>query len=52
MNREGKRCFLYSRVSTEMQVEGYSLEAQKNCLKKFAEREEMQIVDYYEDAGK
>ena len=35
-----------------MQVEGYSLEAQKNCLKKFAEREEMQIVDYYEDAGK
>lgn len=52
MNREGKKCFLYSRVSTEMQVEGYSLEAQKNCLKKFAEREEMQIVDYYEDAGK
>ena len=52
MNREGKRCFLYSRVSTEMQVEGYSLEAQKNCLKKFAEREEIQIVDYSEDAGK
>lgn len=52
MNREGKKCFLYSRVSTEMQVEGYSLEAQKNCLKKFAEREEMQILDYYEDAGK
>lgn len=52
MNREGKKCFLYSRVSTEMQVEGYSLEAQKNCLKKFAEREEMQIVDYYEEAGK
>ena len=52
MNREGKKCFLYSRVSTEIQVDGYSLEAQKNCLKKFAEREEMQIVDYYEDAGK
>ena len=52
MNREGKKCILYPRVSTEMQVEGYSLEAQKNCLKKFAEREEMQIVDYYEDAGK
>ena len=52
MSREGKKCFLYSRVSTEMQVDGYSLEAQKNCLKKFAEREEMQIVDFYEDAGK
>lgn len=35
-----------------MQVEGYSLEAQKNCLKKFAEREEMQIIEFYEDAGK
>ena len=52
MNREGKKCFIYSRVSTEMQVEGYSLEAQKNCLTKFAVREEMQIVNYYEDAGK
>ena len=52
MYREGKKCFIYSRVSTEMQVEGYSLEAQKNCLTKFAEREEMQIVNYYEDAGK
>ena len=52
MNREGKKCFIYSRVSTEMQVEGYSLEAQKSCLKKFAEREEMQIVNFYEDAGK
>ncbi len=52
MNREGKKCFLYSRVSTEMQVDGYSLEAQKSVLKKFAEREEMQIIEYYEDAGK
>ncbi|MGN0804022.1 MAG: recombinase family protein, partial [Candidatus Coproplasma sp.] len=52
MNREGKKCFLYSRVSTEMQVDGYSLEAQKTCLKKFAEREEMIVADTYEDAGK
>lgn len=52
MNREGKKCLLYSRVSTEIQVDGYSLEAQKNCLKRFAEREEMAIVDIYEDAGK
>lgn len=52
MNREGKRCLLYSRVSTEIQVDGYSLEAQKNCLKKFAEREELVIAGVYEDAGK
>ena len=38
MNREGKKCLLYSRVSTEMQVDGYSLEAQKNCLKSTGNR--------------
>ncbi len=45
MNREGKKCILYPRVSTEMQVEGYSLDGQKNSLKRFAEREEMQKVE-------
>ena len=52
MNRYGKRCVLYPRVSTEMQVDGYSLEGQKNMLTRFADREEMIIVDTYEDAGK
>ncbi len=52
MYREGKKCVLYPRVSTEMQVEGYSLEGQKNTLKRFAEREEMQVIGIYEDAGK
>ena len=52
MYREGKKCILYPRVSTEMQVDGYSLEGQKNSLKRFAEREEMQVIGIYEDAGK
>lgn len=52
MYREGKKCVLYPRVSTEMQIDGYSLEGQRNCLTRFAEREEMQIVEIYEDAGK
>lgn len=52
MYREGKKCVLYPRVSTEMQVDGCSLEGQKNTLKRFAEREEMQVVGIYEDAGK
>lgn len=52
MNRYGKRCVLYPRVSTEMQVDGYSLEGQKNMLTRFADREEMIVVDTYEDAGK
>lgn len=52
MNREGKKCVLYSRVSTEMQVDGFSLEGQLNRMKTFADREEMIIVNKYEDAGK
>lgn len=52
MDRTGKKCVLYSRVSTEMQVDGFSLAGQKTCLLRFAEREEMKIVGEYEDAGK
>lgn len=52
MNRSGKKCVLYPRVSTEMQVDGFSLDGQKNSLKRFADREEMEIVNIYEDAGK
>ena len=52
MDRIGKKCVLYSRVSTEMQVDGYSLAGQKTCLTKFAQREEMKVVKSYEDAGK
>lgn len=50
MNRSGKKCVLYPRVSTEMQVDGFSLDGQKNSLKRFADREEMEIVVIYEDA--
>lgn len=31
------KCYIYVRVSTEMQVDGYSLEAQKERLTKFAD---------------
>ena len=52
MNKEGKRCVLYIRVSTEMQVDGFSLDGQRNMLKRYAEREGMIIKEIYEDAGK
>ncbi|MBP1863588.1 DNA invertase Pin-like site-specific DNA recombinase [Clostridium tetanomorphum] len=39
MNRSGKKCVLYPRVSTEMQVDGFSLDGQKNSLKRFADKE-------------
>ena len=31
------QCYIYTRVSTAIQVEGYSLEAQKDKLRKYAE---------------
>ncbi len=52
MNREGKRYISYKRVSTEMQVDGFSLEGQNNRIVRFGEREEMVCVGEYEDAGK
>ena len=52
MIREGKKCVVYVRVSTEMQVDGYSLDAQKSVLKRYADREGMLVLDIYEDAGK
>ena len=45
-------CYLYTRVSTAMQVDGYSLDAQKEKLRKYAEYQEMQIVGEYSDEGK
>ena len=52
MYREGKKCVLYLRVSTEMQVDGFSLDGQRNRLERFANLEEMPIIDVYQDAGK
>ena len=46
------KCYTYIRVSTAMQVDGYSLEAQKDRLAKFADYQDMEIVREYCDAGK
>lgn len=52
MKAKKDRCYIYMRVSTSMQVEGYSLEAQKERLTKFADFQHMEIVREYCDAGK
>lgn len=52
MNREGRKCVIYPRVSTEMQVEGFSLDGQKRSLMRFADREGMEVIGVYEEAGK
>lgn len=47
------RAALYIRVSTEEQVmHGYSLEAQKEALTRYAKENNLFIVDYYIDEGK
>ena len=43
------KCYIYTRVSTSMQVDGYSLDAQKDKLRKYAEYEDMTIVGEYSD---
>ncbi len=48
-----KRAALYIRVSTEEQaMHGYSLEAQRDALTKYAKEHDLFIVDYYMDEGK
>lgn len=51
-NTKKLRCYLYLRVSTEMQVEGYSLEAQRDRLKREADHRNMQVVSVFSDEGK
>ena len=46
------KVYLYTRVSTAMQIDGYSLEAQRNRMRAYAEFNNFEIVGEYEDAGK
>lgn len=45
------KCYIYTRVSTAIQVDGYSLDAQKDKLRKYAEFQDMEIVGEYSDEG-
>lgn len=47
-----QRCYIYTRVSTSMQVDGFSLDAQKERLRKYAEFQEMVVAGEYSDEGK
>ncbi len=52
MKKEKKKVYIYTRVSTAMHIDGYSLDAQKSRMKAFAEFNGYEIVGEYEDAGK
>ena len=52
MQKEKTKVYTYTRVSTAMQVDGYSLDAQKAKMKAYADYNDYEIVGEYEDAGK
>lgn len=47
-----KRCYIYTRVSTQMQVDGYSLDAQYDRLLREAKHREMAVAAEFSDEGK
>lgn len=46
------KVYTYTRVSTAMQIDGFSLEAQKARMKAYADFNGFEIAGEYEDAGK
>lgn len=52
MKKEKTKVYTYTRMSTTMQIDGYSLDAQKSRMKAFAEFNDYVIAHEYEDAGK
>ena len=51
LKKKQLKCYLYTRVSTSMQVDGYSLDAQRDKLRKYAAYEDMVIAGEYSDEG-
>ena len=47
-----KNCYIYTRVSTARQVDGYSLDGQKQALINYAKYKDLHISGIYSDAGK
>ena len=41
----------YTRVSTAMQIDGYSLDARKSGMRAYADYNDFEIVGEYEDTG-
>ena len=46
------KAYIYTRVSTAMQVDGYSLDAQRDKIERYAEMHDIEIVGEYSDRGK
>ena len=50
--RKGRKCVIYIRVSSERQVQGYSLEGQERYLREWAGFEGMTVSKTYIEPGK
>lgn len=46
------KCYIYTRVSTAMQVDGFSLDAQRDKLRTYAKLQGMVIAGEYSDEGR
>lgn len=52
MNEKPIKVYTYRRVSTELQIDGYSLSAQDEMLQAYADMHGYQIIRQYSDEGK
>lgn len=49
---EAKKAYIYTRVSTSVQVDGYSLDAQESRMRQYASAYGIDIIRKYQDEGK
>lgn len=52
IKHEGTKVYIYTRVSTAMQVEGFSLDAQKEEIMRYTQYKNMSVAGEYTDEGK
>ncbi len=52
VNKEYKTAYMYTRVSTAMQVDGYSLEGQESEIQAYCELNNIKILEKFSDEGK
>ena len=52
MTKKKQKCYIYTRVSTAMQVDGFSLDAQREDIQAYAKISNIEIVGEYCDEGK
>ena len=50
-SQKQRTCYIYTRVSTDIQVEGYSLQAQEERLRKEAKHRGLKVARVYSDEG-